>query len=74
MNRHTAKNLRIAGNLGFIVGQVFLLFISKHVGLSIMIVCGIMSLPYFASRKYYDVVAIILIGLIINFVGLFVGL
>lgn len=69
--RKIARNLRIAGNVGLIVGQVFLLFISKQIGLSIMIVCGLMGLPYFVSRGYRDVTAIIIVGLIINLTALF---
>lgn len=68
-----ARNLRIAGNVGLIVGQVFLLFISKPVGLSIMVVSGLMGLPYFVSRNYKDVTAIIILGLVINIAALFSG-
>lgn len=68
-----SRDMRILGNIGVVFGQIFLLFISRKIGLSIMIVCGLMSLPYFSSRRYYDVVVIILISLIINLVGLFFG-
>jgi hypothetical protein len=68
-----ARDMRVIGNIGVMFGQVFLLFISREIGLGIMVVCGLMSLPYFLSRGYYDVVAIIVVSLIINLVGLFVS-
>jgi hypothetical protein len=68
-----SRNMRILGNIGLVFGQIFLLFVSRKIGLSIMVVCGLMGLPYFLSRRYYDVVAIIAVSLLINLVGLFVG-
>jgi hypothetical protein len=70
MSRRIARNLRILGNVGFIAGQFSLLFVSKDLGLCIMVVCGLLSLPYFLKHRYYDIVVLSLIGLAINLVGL----
>lgn len=65
------EKLRIYGNLGLVAGQFVLLFHSKKVGLCILLVCSIMSLPYFVNKKYYDIVLLILVGMGINLAGLF---
>lgn len=65
------KKLRIFGNLGFIAGQFCLLFVSKEVGLCIIIACSLMGLPYFLKHRDYDVVGLIAVGLVINIAGLF---
>ena len=67
------EQLRIYGNLGLIAGQFVLLFHSRQMGLAIMIVCGMINLPYFVRHKYYDIVLLIATGMVINLAGLFIG-
>lgn len=64
------KKLRVFGNVGVVIGQISLLFYSKPVGLCILIMCGLMNLPYFWNHRYYDVVLIIVIGILVNVCGL----
>lgn len=67
------EKIRIYGNLGAVAGQFTLLFYSRHVGLCILIVCSVMSLPYFVRNKYYDIVLLISVGIGINLAGIFWG-
>lgn len=67
------EKLRIYGNLGLVAGQFALPFYSKHVGLCIIIVCSVINLPYFVRHKYYDIVLLIVVGMVINIAGLFWG-
>lgn len=70
MSHRVTKNLRILGSLGVIVGQMALLFYSRKVGLSIMIFCALLSLPYSVKQGYYDIVLLITVGIVINVLGL----
>jgi hypothetical protein len=67
------EQMRIYGNLGLIAGQFALLFYSRQVGLCIILACSLINLPYFVRHKYYDIVLLIAVGMIINAVGLFWG-
>lgn len=67
------QKLRIYGNFGIVVGQLALLFYSRQVGLCILIACSFLSLPYFIRHRYYDIVLLIVVGLIINSAGLVWG-
>lgn len=67
------EKFRIYGSLGVVAGQFALLFYSRHVGLCILLVCSLMSLPYFIKHRYYDIVLLIGVGMAINMAGLFWG-
>jgi hypothetical protein len=68
------KALRVAGNIGLIVGQCVLLFASRDIGLGILILSSIVSLPYFVTHKYWDIVVLIAFSMTVNSLGLFFGM
>ena len=63
--------LRILGNLGLIVGQCILLFYSRDLGLSVLIVSSALSYPFFLKEKMWDVVFLMSFMMVINVIGLF---
>jgi hypothetical protein len=67
------EKFRVYGNLGLIAGQFALLFYSRQVGLCIILACSFMNLPYFVKHKYYDIVLLIVVGIVINMAGLVWG-
>ncbi len=64
--------LRVASNIGLILGQCILLFASREAGLSIIILSSVLSFPYFLHEKMWDVVALVAFMNVVNIVGLFV--
>jgi hypothetical protein len=68
------KTLRVAGNIGLIVGQCVLLFASRDIGLAILIMSSVISLPYFVTHKYWDIVVLIVFSMSVNAAGLFFGM
>jgi hypothetical protein len=64
--------LRVSSNIGLIVGQCVLLFVSRDVGLSIIICSSLLSVPFFLKEKMWDVLALCAFLTIVNLVGLFV--
>jgi len=64
--------LRIASNIGLIIGQIVLLFASRDVGLAVIICSSLLSLPYFLKERMWDVMALICFMMVVNVVGLFV--
>ena len=68
------KVLRVAGNIGLIIGQCVLLFVSRDIGLAILILSSIISLPYFVTHKYWDIVVLIVFSMSVNAAGLFFGM
>jgi len=68
------KALRVAGNIGLIVGQCVLLFASRDIGLAILIMSSVISLPYFVTHKYWDIVVLIVFSMSVNAAGLFFGM
>lgn len=64
------EKLRIYGNLGVIAGQFVLIFHDKHTGLVLLLLCSAMNLPYSFRKKYYDVVMLVVVGMVINLAGL----
>lgn len=64
--------LRVASNVGLILGQVVLLFASRDLGLGIIIVSSLLSVPFFLHSKMWDVLALIAFMQVINVVGLIV--
>ena len=66
------RNLRIASNVGLIFGQVVLLFVSRQVGLALIILSSLLSIPFFLKEKMWDVTVLICFMMAVNIVGLFV--
>ena len=64
--------LRIASNIGLIIGQCILLFVDREWGLRFIIASSLLSFPYFFYEKMWDVVALMVFLNIVNVVGLFV--
>lgn len=64
--------LRIASNMGLILGQCILLFADREWGLRVIIASSLMSFPYFCHHKMWDVVALMVFLNVVNVVGLFV--
>jgi hypothetical protein len=62
--------LRVSSNIGLIVGQCVLLFVSREVGLSIIIVSSFLSVPFFLKEKMWDVLGLCAFMTIINVFGL----
>jgi hypothetical protein len=65
-------NLRIASNIGLIIGQCILLFADREWGLRFIIVSSLLSFPYFWHTKMWDVLALMVFLNVVNVVGLFV--
>ena len=64
--------LRIVSNIGLILGQIVLLFVSREIGLAVIICSSLMSVPFFLKEKMWDVLLLIAFMQVINFVALFV--
>lgn len=64
--------LRIASNIGLIIGQCILLFIDREWGLRFIVASSLLSFPYFWHEKMWDVLALMLFLNVVNVVGLFV--
>jgi hypothetical protein len=65
------RNLRIASNIGLIFGQVVLLFISRELGLALIVLSSLLSIPFFLREKMWDVTCLITFMTVINLFGLF---
>lgn len=66
------EKLRIASNIGLILGQCILLFADREWGLRFIICASLLSFPYFWHHRMWDVVALMVFLNCINVVGLFV--
>lgn len=66
------EKMRIASNIGLIIGQCILLFADREWGLRFIIASSMLSFPYFFHHKYWDVVALMVFLNTVNIVGLFV--
>jgi hypothetical protein len=64
--------LRVSSNIGLIVGQCVLLFVSRDVGLIVLISSSLLSVPFFLKEKMWDVTCVITFMTVINLFGLFV--
>lgn len=64
--------LRIASNIGLILGQIVLLFLSREAGLGIIICSSLLSVPFFLKERMWDVLLLIGFMQVINFTGLFI--
>jgi hypothetical protein len=65
------EKLRILSNIGLIAGQCTLLFLSRDIGLIILILSSFLSVPYFYREKMWDVLGLMGFMLIVNLFGLF---
>jgi hypothetical protein len=64
--------LRIASNIGLILGQCVLLFVSRDIGLVVIICSSLLSVPFFLKERMWDVLLLIAFMQAINFIGLFI--
>jgi hypothetical protein len=64
--------LRVSSNIGLIVGQCVLLFVSREVGLSLIICSSFLSVPFFLKERMWDVLVLCAFLTIVNLIGLFV--
>ena len=64
--------LRIASNIGLIIGQCVLLFVDREWGLRLIITSSALSFPYFLHEKMWDVIALMVFLNCVNIVGLVV--
>ena len=63
--------LRVASNIGLILGQCVLLFVAKDMGLIIIVGSSLLSVPFFMKEKMWDVLVLIVFMQMINLLGLF---
>ena len=66
------EKLRIISNVGLIVGQCLLLFVSRDVGLIVIISSSVLSVPFFLRIRMWDVLMLMGFMFVVNVVGLFV--
>lgn len=64
--------LRIVSNIGLILGQIVLLFLSRELGLGIIICSSLLSVPFFLKERMWDVLVLIAFMQVINFTGLLI--
>ena len=64
--------LRIVSNIGLILGQIVLLFLSREIGLAVIICSSLLSVPFFWKERMWDVLALIAFMQLINITGLFI--
>ena len=64
--------LRIASNVGLILGQIVLLFVSRDIGLCVIICSSLLSVPFFLKERMFDVIVLIAFMQTINVIGLLV--
>jgi hypothetical protein len=64
------SKLRITSNVGLIVGQCILLFISRDLGLVTIVCSSLLSVPFFLKEKMWDVLVLIAFMQLINLTGL----
>lgn len=62
--------LRIAGSVGLITGQCLLLFMSRDVGLVVLLVSSTLSVPFYYREKMWDVLTLISFSSLVNLLGL----
>jgi hypothetical protein len=68
--RGLKAKLRIISNIGLIVGQCVLLFVSRDIGLIILIFSSLLSVPFFWNEKMWDVLVLMAFMFVINLSGL----
>ena len=65
--------LRVVSNIGLILGQLTLLFVSRQAGLTIMIASSLFSFPFFIETKMFDVIVLMPVMVVINLCGIFIN-
>ena len=63
--------LRIVSNAGLIIGQCVLLFVSRDVGLIVLICSSLLSVPFFYNERMWDVLVLMAFMFVVNLTGLF---
>ncbi len=71
LHRMTTR-LRIVSNIGLILGQCVLLFVSREIGLAVIICSSLLSVPFFLKERMVDVLVLIAFMQMINIIGLIV--
>ena len=66
------STLRIISNIGLIIGQCILLFVSRDLGLTVIICSSVLSFPFFLQERMWDVIVLMAFMLGINITGLLV--
>ncbi len=69
--RRVRAKLRVVSNIGLIIGQCVLLFVSRDVGLVILISSSMLSVPFFLNEKMWDVLVLMAFMFVVNLCGLF---
>ena len=65
------SRMRIISNIGLIIGQCVLLFVSRDVGLIVLICSSLLSVPFFYHERMWDVLLLMAFMFVINVSGLF---
>ena len=67
-----ARKCIIAQNIGLMLGQCVLLFVSREVGLIILTISGLLGIPLSFHLRLWDSLFITAFFFVINLAGLFV--
>ena len=62
--------LRIVSSAGLIIGQCLLLFVSREVGLVVLLASSALSVPFYTRERMWDVLTIISFSSLVNLFGL----
>lgn len=62
--------LRIVGSGGLIIGQCLLLFVSREVGLVVLLASSALSVPFYIRERMWDVTILISFSTAVNLLGL----
>lgn len=68
--RSVNAKLRILGSVGLIIGQCLLLFVSREVGLVVILASSALSVPFYIREKMWDVFTLISFSSLVNLLGL----
>jgi hypothetical protein len=68
--RSVKAKLRMLGSVGLIVGQCLLLFVSREVGLVVILASSTLSVPFYYREKMWDVLTLISFNSLVNLLGL----
>jgi hypothetical protein len=69
--RRMRSQLRVISNIGLIIGQCVLLFVSRDVGLIVLICSSLLSVPFFYNERMWDVLVLMAFMFVVNLTGLF---
>ena len=68
--RSVNAKLRISGSVGLIIGQCLLLFVSREVGLVVLLASSALSVPFYTRERMWDVLTLISFSSLVNLLGL----